>query len=214
MKSFRIEDHSAVALLQRLRDGLMMTSGRQRRVVFNGLRDAMKGLGLVKAKEPIKGIYEGIDSAGGHWFMCEMGGDESTSRLASPGVWPATQTGVPVAGSFADKIYKAALELSLTMGSPALEGKVDEPVELPIIKEAIRRLKEQTPIPLAEPGGRGDNSLLQELLNDALKRMDRARGILTDGLPTPNNNWGMLDTKDIKEKLNEKVHDMPRAEPI
>lgn len=39
------------------------------------------------------------------------------------------------------------------------------------------------------------------LLANALERMDTARNILTDGHPTPNNNWGMLDTKDLREKL-------------
>jgi hypothetical protein len=46
-------------------------------------------------------------------------------------------------------------------------------------------------------------SLEQELLQaaaqieGAVERMDRARNILTNGQPTPNCNWGMLDTSDL-----------------
>lgn len=72
MNSFKIEDHNSVALLKRLRDGLMMPNSRQRKVVFNGVRDALRGLGLISAKDPIIGLYEGIDAQGGHWFMAEL----------------------------------------------------------------------------------------------------------------------------------------------
>ena len=39
---------------------------------------------------------------------------------------------------------------------------------------------------------------LEAKLENAVSRMDRARDILTNGNPTPSNNWGMLDTKDLK----------------
>lgn len=35
---------------------------------------------------------------------------------------------------------------------------------------------------------------LAEALRSSLDRMDRARAILTDGRPTPNCNWGVLET--------------------
>jgi hypothetical protein len=40
-----------------------------------------------------------------------------------------------------------------------------------------------------------------EILHEALTCMDRARNILTDGKPTPTNNWGMLDTRYLRERL-------------
>jgi hypothetical protein len=46
--------------------------------------------------------------------------------------------------------------------------------------------------------------VLRELLigkNGALIRMDRARAILTNDNPTPNCNWGMLDTADLSIEL-------------
>lgn len=39
-----------------------------------------------------------------------------------------------------------------------------------------------------------------DVLSSALERMDRARNILTKGNPTPSNNWGMLDTSDLRAK--------------
>ena len=42
---------------------------------------------------------------------------------------------------------------------------------------------------------------LLELLNGALIRMDRARAILTNNRPSPHNNWGMLDTSDIRTAI-------------
>ena len=41
----------------------------------------------------------------------------------------------------------------------------------------------------------------REALKQAIARMDRARRILTDGNPTPNCNWGMLDAADLREAL-------------
>lgn len=40
----------------------------------------------------------------------------------------------------------------------------------------------------------GEVERLRAALDDAWKRMDRARGLLTNGRPTPECNWGMLDT--------------------
>lgn len=40
-----------------------------------------------------------------------------------------------------------------------------------------------------------------ELLREALERMDRARNILTKGKPTPDCNWGMLDTTSLRAAL-------------
>jgi hypothetical protein len=39
-----------------------------------------------------------------------------------------------------------------------------------------------------------ENKWLVSMLENAYKRMDDARYILTDGNPTPSRNWGMLDT--------------------
>lgn len=39
---------------------------------------------------------------------------------------------------------------------------------------------------------------VQVRLNAALKRMDKARSILTSNNPTPDCNWGMLDTSDLR----------------
>jgi len=46
------------------------------------------------------------------------------------------------------------------------------------------------------------NELEFKIVKDLLERMDRARNILTDGNPTPNCNWGMLDTSLDRENLN------------
>lgn len=42
---------------------------------------------------------------------------------------------------------------------------------------------------------------LPELLTQAIERMDRARDILTKGNPTPECNWGMLDTSDLRKAI-------------
>ena len=39
---------------------------------------------------------------------------------------------------------------------------------------------------------------LRAKLNEALRRMDRTREILTGGTPTPDRNWGALDTSDLR----------------
>lgn len=68
----KIESHHAVALLARLRDATHSTSSRHRRTTFNGLRAALKGLNLIDRQSDVIALYEGVDQAGGHWFMAEM----------------------------------------------------------------------------------------------------------------------------------------------
>jgi len=41
---------------------------------------------------------------------------------------------------------------------------------------------------------------IQKTLDSALLRMDRARNILTDGNPRPECNWGMLDTRGLRDE--------------
>ena len=41
----------------------------------------------------------------------------------------------------------------------------------------------------------------KETLDAGLELMDKARDILTKGEPTPDNNWGMLDTKYLRKDL-------------
>lgn len=72
MTQLKIENHNAVALLSRLRDATHNGSKRHRRTAFNGLKDALKGLGMVKAKDSIEALYEGVDSNGDHWFMAQL----------------------------------------------------------------------------------------------------------------------------------------------
>lgn len=74
VSQLKIENHNSVTLLNRLRIATRATTSRERKGIFNGLRDALKGLGLVDSKGPVQGIYEGIDSAGNHWFMVDTGG--------------------------------------------------------------------------------------------------------------------------------------------
>lgn len=50
---------------------------------------------------------------------------------------------------------------------------------------------------------------VRELLEDAWKRMDRARDLLTDGNPRYECNWGMLDTKLDRAALSESKKDLP-----
>lgn len=45
---------------------------------------------------------------------------------------------------------------------------------------------------------------LEAALQDAVTRMDRTRDILTDGKPTPQCNWGMLDTNTLRAALASK----------
>lgn len=81
MSQLRIENHNSVTLLNRLRIATHATTSRERRGIFNGLRDALKGLGLIEAKGRVEGIYEGVDAAGNHWFMVDTGEEEA---LPSP----------------------------------------------------------------------------------------------------------------------------------
>ncbi len=50
---------------------------------------------------------------------------------------------------------------------------------------------------------RDENKRLREALGSALDRMDRARSLLTKGAPTPDRNWGMLDTARERAALAE-----------
>lgn len=50
----------------------------------------------------------------------------------------------------------------------------------------------------------------QEALKAALDRMDRARNLLTNGKPTPECNWGMLDTSDIRAALSQQAAQEPQ----
>jgi hypothetical protein len=65
----KVEGFQAVSILRRLREGTTATTARQRKIVFNGITDALKGLGLVESKTKVLGLYEGIDPNGNHWFM-------------------------------------------------------------------------------------------------------------------------------------------------
>jgi hypothetical protein len=47
-------------------------------------------------------------------------------------------------------------------------------------------------------GLRAEVERLGRLLRSAVGRMDRARGILTNGNPSEQCNWGMLDTSDLQ----------------
>jgi hypothetical protein len=65
-------------------------------------------------------------------------------------------------------------------------------------------LKDRVALAAALEAEREKVRLLRELLigkNGALIRMDRARAILTNDNPTPNCNWGMLDTADLSIEL-------------
>jgi hypothetical protein len=42
---------------------------------------------------------------------------------------------------------------------------------------------------------------LEAVLHDCVARMDQARDILTDGKPTPQCHWGMLDTNSARAVL-------------
>jgi hypothetical protein len=49
-------------------------------------------------------------------------------------------------------------------------------------------------------------------LEMALERMDRARNILTDGKPTRECNWGMLDTSDLRALIPQPESTAPQQE--
>lgn len=106
MNSFKIEDYNAVALLQALRDALMMPHKKKRKAIFTGIANAMKGLRLVSAKDSILGIYEGVDANGDHWFMCEMKDDGTSHPI------PSTSSHLPEAGDEQISIPKAEMHLA------------------------------------------------------------------------------------------------------
>lgn len=72
MSQIMIELHQAVQFIKPLRGALMETSKKKRKSVFNGLVTALKALNLVDRKEDVKGLFEGIDHNGDHWFMAEV----------------------------------------------------------------------------------------------------------------------------------------------
>lgn len=72
MTQFKLENHNAVALLNRLRIATRSTQARERRSIYNGLLDALKGLAMIESKQKVEGIWEGIDHLGNHWFMVEQ----------------------------------------------------------------------------------------------------------------------------------------------
>lgn len=62
------------------------------------------------------------------------------------------------------------------------------------------RLQNEVVVPLRERV-----KVLEDALKDALVRMDRARGILTDGKPRQECNWGMLATEAARAALGAKL---------
>lgn len=134
----RIENHNSVTLLNRLRIATRSTTARERRGIFNGLRDALKGLGLVEAKGTVEGIYEGIDSAGNHWFMVDMG-----DRLPEAGDNPVLETPKLFAGNQrSDDLQRALGELSNVMDNPAVEwNRQTSSLEASVVRTAVARLK-------------------------------------------------------------------------
>jgi hypothetical protein len=57
-------------------------------------------------------------------------------------------------------------------------------------------------------------SATTEIAERAMERMDRARNILTNGNPTPNCNWGMLDTSDLRAALIKQVPTQATSDDI
>lgn len=57
------------------------------------------------------------------------------------------------------------------------------------------------PLFITPPAAPCDCSELVEALKDAVTRMDRARGILTNEMPSANCNWGMLETDTLHKAL-------------
>lgn len=122
MTQFKLENHNAVTLLNRLRIATHSTTSAKRRVVYNGLSDALKGLGLIDSKEKIEGIYEGVDKGGNHWFMVDMG-----DRLAEPGVRPDNL--------FSKEVHSLVVQLHQAIGT--VTGAVP-PLEIEaVIRAAI-----------------------------------------------------------------------------
>lgn len=79
MKNLFIEFPQAVQFLGVLRTGLQATEKRARKRTFTGVVEALKGLGLVERKGEVKGLWEGLDRNGDHWFMVE--GDEAPAGV-------------------------------------------------------------------------------------------------------------------------------------
>lgn len=80
MTQLKVENHNSVTLLNRLRIATRSTTTRERKGVFRGLSEALKGLGMIEAKGKVEGIYEGIDAGGNHWFMVEL--EEPRAQLS------------------------------------------------------------------------------------------------------------------------------------
>lgn len=76
-----------------------------------------------------------------------------------------------------------------------LEQQSFEPAMLSCAGATLRALHER----ISEaPAAQGDE---RALLYQAMERMDRARSILTNGQPSPECNWGMLDTSALRAAL-------------
>lgn len=68
---------------------------------------------------------------------------------------------------------------------------------------------------LPQQGGEQTASAhISALLDLALVRMDRARRLLTDGNPSPECNWGMLDTSDLVEARAAVLPQVGEAKPV
>lgn len=74
MGQVMIDVAQSVQFIRPLRAALMDTSKKKRKSTFNGLVTALKALHLVGRKEDVKGLFEGIDHNGDHWFMAEIAG--------------------------------------------------------------------------------------------------------------------------------------------
>lgn len=77
--------------------------------------------------------------------------------------------------------------------------------------EKLTRLQEEmglydeAPAQAAPSAGEVEREkLILAMLHNAMARMDRARNILTNGKPTPDCNWGMLDSSDLRAALSHK----------
>lgn len=131
MSQLKIENHNSVALLNRLRIATRSTTSRERRAIFNGLKDALKGLGMIEAKGPIEGIYEGIDANGNHWFMVQQASEQS--EAVSP-------RQIDEARNFKE-LLESISELSQAMGNPTLGwNREQSSLSAAVVKEATRRL--------------------------------------------------------------------------
>lgn len=104
------------------------------------------------------------------------------------------------------RLEKRARSLEARMYRSILQNDFsDEKAELASIRWAINEIRSRAP-PRAEAVS---DERVRELLEDAWKRMDRARDLLTDGNPRYECNWGMLDTKLDRAALSESKKDLP-----